>query len=126
MPPVVDLEFGGNCSARPGREVLLKELNDFIAEIEKVYQQQPILYIKYDSYEAFIKGGFENLHLWIQDRFFHPELPDKRKWTFWQYSRRGRLRGIETYVDLNVFDGTEQDFNRLVKPASFNNENARR
>ncbi|HLM62575.1 MAG TPA: GH25 family lysozyme [Pyrinomonadaceae bacterium] len=115
LPPVIDLEFGGNCSARPEREILLKELRDFIAEIEGVYNRQPILYLKYDSYETYIKGEFENLHLWIQDRLFYPELSDKRKWTFWQYSSRGRLDGIETYVDLNVFNGTEQDFNLLIE-----------
>ena len=122
LPPVIDLEFGGNCSTRPEKEILLKELGDFVAEIERVYHRQPILYVKYDSYEAYIKGEFENLHLWIQDRFFYPELPDKRKWSFWQYSSRGRLRGIQTYVDLNVFNGTEQDFKLLMTSAEFNAE----
>lgn len=122
LPPVIDLEFGGNCSARPEREVLLKELKDFINEIERVYGQQPIFYLKYNSYESYVKGEFQNLHLWIQDRFFEPELSDQRKWSFWQYSSRGRLRGVKTYVDLNVFNGTEEEFSRLVKPASINKE----
>jgi lysozyme len=117
LPPVIDLEFGGNCSAKPERKILLKELGDFIAEIERVFHRKPILYVKYDSYRSYIQGDFEHLHLWIQDRFFYPELPDKRKWSFWQYSSRGRLQSIETYVDLNVFNGTEQEFFQLVKPA---------
>lgn len=123
LPPAIDLEFGGNCSARPEREVLLKELNDFIAEIVRVYQKQPILYIKYDSYEAYIKGEFESSHLWIQDRFFYPKLPEERKWTFWQYSSRGSVLGIQTYVDLNVFNGTDVEFKRFTE-STFNNENA--
>jgi len=126
LPPAIDLEFGGNCSARPEKKVLLKELGDFIDEIQKVYGQQPILYIKYDSYEAYIKGEFDNFHLWIQDRYFHPEFSDERKWSFWQYSSRGWHRGIKTYVDLNVFNGNEQDFNQLFKSAvALTNENAR-
>ena len=43
LPPVIDLEFGGNCTARPDKKVLVRELCDFIAEIERVYQQKPIL-----------------------------------------------------------------------------------
>ncbi len=120
LPPVIDLEFGGNCSARPEREVLLKELKDFIGETERVYGQQPILYIKYDSYDTYLKGEFQNLHLWIQDRFFQPELSDKRRWSFWQYSSRGRLQGIKTYVDLNIFNGAEQEFNQLLKQRNYN------
>lgn len=119
LPPAIDLEFGGNCSARPEREVLLKEISDFISEIERVYRRQPIFYVKYDSYKAYIKGEFENLGLWIQDRFFYPELPDKRKWMFWQYSSRGRVRGIQTYADLNVFNGSEKEFERLIQPVAF-------
>ncbi len=122
LPPVIDLEFGGNCAVIPEKEFLLKELNDFISEIENQYHQQPILYLKYDSYETYIKGEFENFHIWIQDRFFYPELSVKRNWLFWQYSSRGWISGITTYVDLNVFNGTEQDFNRIIKTATFNTD----
>lgn len=122
LPPVIDLEFGGNCSARPEREILIKELDDFIIEIRRVYRRQPILYVEHESYEAYVKGEFERLHIWIQDRFFYPELSDGRKWTFWQYSSRGRLQGINTYIDLNVFNGTEDDFDRMIKPAPSDGE----
>lgn len=120
LPPAIDLEFGGNCSARPEREVLQKELKDFIGEIERVYGQKPVLYLKYDSYEAYVKGDFQNYLLWIQDRFFEPELSDRRKWSFWQYSSRGRVQGVETYVDLNAFNGTEREFNQLINSSAIN------
>ncbi len=63
----------------------------------------------------YIKDSFENHLIWFQDRFFYPKLPDERKWTFWQYTSRGRISGIQTYVDLNVFDGSEKDLLVLVK-----------
>ena len=31
------------------------------------------------------------------------------KWTFWQYSEKGRVNGINAKVDLNVFNGTLED-----------------
>ncbi len=37
----------------------------------------------------------------------------REKWTFWQYTNRGRLSGYngkEKYIDLNVFYGNEEEF----------------
>lgn len=115
LPPVIDLEFGGNCKKRPTRVSLHKDLNDFIAEIERNYRKKPIFYVKYDFYDAYIKDGFADYHLWIQDWICYPELSDRRKWTFWQYSIRGRISGVPTFVDLNVFNGSEEEFTRLIK-----------
>lgn len=115
FPPVIDLEFDGNCSERASRETLSKELREFVLEVERVYKKQPILYVKYDTYKTYITGSFENNPIWIQDRFFYPKLPDERKWTFWQFSSRGRISGIRTYIDLNVFNGSEQDLMTLIK-----------
>ena len=56
LPPVIDLEFGGNCQARPPREDLVSELTEYIAEIERVYQQTPILYVTYEAYDAYLSG----------------------------------------------------------------------
>jgi lysozyme len=122
LPPVIDLEFGGNCSARSERKILLKELDDFIIEIKRVYRRQSILYVEHKSYDAYVKGEFERSNLWIQDRFFYPELCDGRKWTFWQYSSRGRLQGVGNYVDLNVFNGTEDEFDLITKAAPSDTE----
>ena len=115
LPPVIDLEFGGNCQARPSRENLVHELTAYIAEIEQTYQQTPILYVTYEAYGVYLSGEFEHLALWIRDIFRYPRLPDNRPWLFWQYSNRGRLQGIPTYVDLNVFHGNAEEFTRLLK-----------
>ncbi|MCP4697711.1 MAG: glycoside hydrolase family 25 protein [Gammaproteobacteria bacterium] len=115
LPPVLDLEFGGNCQARPSQDALVNELNDFITEIEQVYHRPPLLYITYEAYDTYIKGEFEQLDLWIRDVFRFPAFSDNRAWVFWQYSNRGRIHGIPAYVDLNVFNGNRQDFQRLVQ-----------
>ena len=36
------------------------------------------------------------------------------KWTFWQYSEKGRINGINANVDLNVFNGTLEELYRLA------------
>ncbi len=114
LPPVIDLEFGGNCKARPSRESTIHELRGFISGIEQTYQRPPILYVTYEAYERYIQGEFEGLDIWIRDIFWTPKL-DRRPWRFWQYANRGRVRGISTYVDLNVFSGSREDFLRFIQ-----------
>jgi len=115
LPPVIDLEFGGNCQARPSRQAFLKELTDYIDEIERVYHQAPMFYLTYEFYDQYLQGELEAYSIWIRDIFKYPRLQDQRKWDFWQYSNRGKLKGIETFVDLNVFHGDEIHFMKLLQ-----------
>ena len=49
---------------------------------------------------------FDDYPLWIARYNTIPPLTvDRREWKFWQYGNRGRLKGVEGYVDLNVFYG---------------------
>ena len=50
-----------------------------------------------------------------------PNFRDGRKWTFWQYSDKGELNGYngeEKYIDMNVFNGTREDFKKYRKEES--------
>ena len=117
LPPVIDIEFGGNSKNVPGKEALLKELNDFISEMEKHYACKPILYVTYESYDKYLMGEFEDLDIWIRDIIKYPGLKDERQWLFWQYSNRGRVEGIEGFVDLNVFNGNMAEFEEHMTKA---------
>jgi len=113
LPPVIDIEFSGNSKNVPSREELTKELNIFISIIENTYKQKPILYLTYDSYNDFIKGDYEEYDIWIRDIVKPPNL-ENQDWLFWQYSNRGRIEGINTYVDQNVFYGDMEEFEKLL------------
>jgi lysozyme len=82
LPPAVDFEFIGNCTKRPKKDLLLKELFSFIREIEEKYGQSPIIYVTYDSYNQYLKGEVDKYGIWIRDIFFNPNLPDEKAWTF--------------------------------------------
>lgn len=114
LPPTIDIEFGGNSREMPTRGAFDDELRDFIGEIESHYYRKPILYVTYESYEAFIEGDFEDCSIWIRDLFKEPRLSDGRHWSFWQYSPRGRVSGISGYVDLNVFNGDREEFDEMI------------
>ncbi len=114
LPPAVDIELGGNSVDVPDRESFRRELDDFLGEVEATYGRKPILYVNDESYERFIMGAYEEYPVWNADVFWSPGLADSRSWLFWQYSPRGRVDGIDGYVDLDVFNGTPEEFTAFV------------
>ena len=114
LPPVVDLEFMGNSSSRSSRAELHKELSDYITIVDDKYHRKPVLYTTYEFYDRYLAGTFAAYPVWIRDIWKMPCLIDNRKWTFWQYANRARIDGIGRYVDLNVFNGNEEEFGRLL------------
>ena len=114
LPPAIDLEFSGNCQARPSKEELLYELSIFSKLLEQRYGKTPIIYTTSESYNAFLAGEDLRYPIWIRDIYSKPKLPDGSKWDIWQFAHRGRLRGIEGFVDLNVYNGTIKEFQEFL------------
>jgi lysozyme len=115
LPPIIDLEFSGNCQTRLSPAALKQELQDYITEVQKVYQQIPILYATHEFYDAYLQHEFVQHPIWISNFYTQPHLADGRRWTFWQYSERGRVNGIGNLVDRNVFNGSLEQFQQLLK-----------
>ncbi len=113
LPPVIDLEYDGHCNSGIPKEKLLAELKPFIELLKAHYNRSPIIYLNKSFYEKYIEGELEEVHLWIRDIYFEPELNHNKRWDFWQYSNRGRLNGIEGPVDLNVFYGSLEELKSL-------------
>ncbi len=109
LPPVIDIEENGL-----EKEEFKKQLFDFIDAIEKRYNQKPVLYVVYPLYKEYIQGDFEEYPIWIRDVFLPARLKDNRKWMFWQYCDRGRTDGIDTFIDLNVFNGKMEDLRKWL------------
>lgn len=114
LPPVVDLEFYGKFSNEPPESATVRtELEKFINALEKHYGKKVIIYTTQSAYKLYIENFFNNNPLWIRSVYTRPNIPDNRQWTFWQYSDRGRLNGyegVERFIDLNVFNGSREEF----------------
>ncbi|HGO9435316.1 TPA: GH25 family lysozyme, partial [Bacillus cereus] len=114
LPPVIDVEFYANKKDNPPkREDVTKELAVMIEMLEKHYDKKVILYATQEAYDLYIKDAYPKCNIWIRSVLTKPSLSDERKWTFWQYTNRGRLSGYngkEKYIDLNVFYGNEEEF----------------
>lgn len=115
LPPVIDLEYGGNCQEANRKEDLILEITNYLEIIEDHYKRKAIIYTTNEFYKNYLINQFpENPPIWIRDILSEPNLPDGRNWTFWQYTNRGRIEGINTVVDLNAYNGSRQDFERLM------------
>jgi lysozyme len=109
LPPAIDLEFSGlNKERRPSPADFQRELSAFWDAIVLRYGKAPVVYTASDFQSQYLsKMPLE--YLWIRKVISSPRQP----WKFWQFSSRGRVPGISTFVDLDVFDGTLADFEKF-------------
>ena len=116
LPPAIDLElYGEQRENPPDREKTVGILSELLSILEDHYGKKPVIYVTKRSFNLYIKGNFKEYPLWARNVHEEPQFPDNREWTFWQYSNRGVLKGYEgeeTFIDLNVFNGTREDLER--------------
>ena len=109
LPPAIDLEFSGyNEERRPSADEFQRELSAFWDAIFERYRQSPVIYTTNDFQKQYL-ATMPIERLWIREVLTTPRQP----WIFWQFSPRGRVRGVATFVDLNVFHGSREDFVKL-------------
>lgn len=114
LPPVIDLEFGGNCKRNVfNRERLISEIEVFLKLVEEKYCSPVLIYTTNEFYKDYISGKFPNNPVWIREVLVQPHLPDNKDWTFWQY-RVDTLSGVKGEVDMNVFNGSREEFNDFL------------
>ena len=116
LPPVLDIETHDG----QRRDKILPAAKTWLDRVEAAFGKKPIIYSgKYFLQDYFSETGggpptwAKDHALWLAqypDQYvpgMEPFLPRGWfKWTFWQYSDKGRINGINSNTDLNVFNGT--------------------
>ena len=119
LPVAVDVEFyGGNNKNPPSKETVTAELAILLKKLTEYYGKRPVIYALEDSYDLYISGGFSEYEIWYRDVISSPKISDGREFTFWQFSNRHRLDGYsgkEKYIDMNVFNGSFEEFKTFAK-----------
>ena len=115
LPPVLDLEVLDGLDA----QTVINNALKWISAVETATGRKPIVYT-YPSFWEDKLGNptqFSNYPLWIANFGTRtPALPNAwRSWAFHQYSESGQLQGIQGNVDLNQFNGTLDDLQKLLK-----------
>lgn len=110
MPPVVDVEqtYGVNIA------ILKKELKEWLDVVEFNYGVKPIIYTNVDFYSRYLGKEFDDYPLWAAHYYQYNSPRIDRNWDFWQHSEEGRVNGILSKVDFNVFNGDSIQFRSLL------------
>lgn len=119
LPPVLDLEpLEAQIRAVGGEKVLLARARLWLEAVEKQWGVRPILYVS----QSFINKHLnetdtktdaryikKNYNIWIAR--YGEYKPDVHL-VFWQLSPDGRVAGIKTPVDINIFNGYATAFHK--------------
>ena len=116
LPLAVDVEYGGNCSDYGSEAAVRQRLDRFLQILTDSLGYAPVLYAVFESYPDFVEDRYPESPVWIQNLVVNPSLERGRDWTIWQWSKAGRLPGIEGPVDLNVFHGDAAAFRAFARP----------
>ncbi|WJY67859.1 glycoside hydrolase family 25 protein [Corynebacterium auris] len=114
LPPVLDLEVdeGRNPAA------LAVWTQTFLNEVERATGARPMIYTyRYFWYERMDNtNAFTDYPLWLAAYQNQPPRPvgGWDKVSIWQRASDGRVAGVSTPVDQNVFNGDPGAFNRFV------------
>ncbi|MER0078533.1 glycoside hydrolase family 25 protein [Corynebacterium sp. KPL2830] len=108
LPPVLDIEVSEGKSASQ----LESWIEEFTSELKHLTNRTPMIY----TYKYFWMGEmnnsqkFSNMPLWLAA--YQDEAPDPvggwQNLSFWQRSGSGKVAGIPTDVDMNLFNGSKQ------------------
>ena len=100
--PMVDVETTANLPTEEFCDSLMK----FLRLMEVAYRQKPLVYTYRNFYNKHLVGKLDDYRLMIAmytDE--EPVLADGRDYEMWQYTAKGRIVGINGFVDKSRFMG---------------------
>ena len=98
--PMIDIETKSGLDTEEFCDSLFK----FIHLVEKAYNQKPLLYTFVNFYNNYLLGKIDGYKLMIAQYTQRiPELADQRDFTMWQYTGKGRINGVNGFVDKSRF-----------------------
>lgn len=116
LPPAVDIELYGKYKKdNPSKQKVHKVLNSYLNKVENYYKVKPVLYFTEKSFKLYYDDEYSDYMVWVRNVY---TKPDFKNWTFWQYADKGRLKGYsgqEKFIDLDVFNGNDKDFERTFE-----------
>ena len=116
LPPVLDIEPSkAQIEMAGGVEKMFQQIRIWLNAVERWTGVKPILYVNqmfvnnYLSKQADLKRDYR---VWIAR--YSEYKPDVRL-TYWQLCPDGRVAGIQGDVDINVFNGYQNQFEKFIE-----------
>lgn len=110
LPPVLDIEH----LYRVNPQRMRKEIRDWLTIVEDHYKVKPIIYTYVTFYTSYLIKEFDGYPLWVAHYLEKDKPRISRPWIFWQHNETGRVNGITSRVDFNVFNGDSNDFKNIL------------
>jgi lysozyme len=111
LAPVIDIEV----TDKVPDAKLVEDLNIYIKYLEQKTSRKPIIYSYLSFWNTHFHEKFSDYPMWIADYnpyLENPELPaGEFDWSFWQFTQKGKVPGINGAVDRSFFKG---DLNKLL------------
>lgn len=111
LPPILDIE---KIPKRKTNKKLVEDLKVWCKIVEETYGEKPIIYTYYHYYKDFLKGEFDGYPLWLANYNDVPTPSPDSQWDFWQFTENGIVHGINTKVDLDIYNGNSWSLKRLT------------
>lgn len=111
LVPVLDIE---RLPRRYSKEELNENLKIWLKIVEEKYGEKPIIYTFYHYYKDNLRGEFDDYPLWLANYNDVPQPSPDDEWKMWQFTENGIVYGINSKVDLNVFNGNLWSLKRLT------------
>jgi len=116
FPPVLDIEPSDQqVAAAGGEEQMFRNARKWLNYVEEALGVTPIIYANQHFVKRYLSRQpdlRDHYPVWIAR--YSEFMPDF-KLVFWQLSPEGRVRGITGYVDINVFNGYQAEFEKFTK-----------
>lgn len=133
LPPVLDVEKvpgpkrkGGKREEVCPRNLRSGQLGAFLRRVEKEFGVKPIVYTRASFVKDCMRNDgrvFAGYPLWLARYAGNATTTPKEpaavpgagaKWTFWQHTEHGKVAGVRTAVDKDVFSGTAARLRKMA------------
>lgn len=102
LVPMIDVETKSKMNTEAFCDSLLK----FLDMVEEAYGQKPLVYTYRNFYNKYLQGRIDEYNLMVaQYTDYEPVLADGRDFIIWQYTAKGRINGVNTFVDKSRIMG---------------------
>lgn len=109
--PILDIE---KSSKKISQQKLNENLKIWLKIVEEKYGKKPIIYTFYHYYKDYLRQDFKEYPLWIANYNNLLEPSPSDTWQIWQFTEQGIVHGINTKIDLNIFNGRKTTLKKLL------------
>lgn len=116
LPPVIDIEpTDQQIRKMGGTQAMMTQIRAWLHYVEAYWGVKPVLYVGQKFVNKYLPSApdlMRNYDVWIAR---YGEYKPEVNLVIWQLCQDGRVQGIQTPVDINVFSGFKEDFDTWRK-----------